>query len=245
MENVFLAQESIQTNKRKRKIFIAGLIVYVCLIAFISIGFATDESFDLSDYTTVKLIVVLAAMSVFMLISFVVGIINSARPALNGKSLILPFNEDTKEAVGNIIDKEAYDGKFLVDEYIYKFDEGKKPYGQRVILTPSYLLSSNGMGKITAIPRSKIYWLCAQVGMKGRSSFIVRLLIFTEKRCFYIEGADVEHVQKIAEKLYQYIPNVFSNYESFFLPYEMDKLFEKNRSEFLRLYESAKAETET
>ena len=86
-----------------------------------------------------------------------------------------------------MIDQEVAEGKVLLEKYIYEFTEGKKPYGQRIMLLPSYLLLVNGMGKITAIPRDKIYWHCAQVGRKGSSSFIVRLLIFTEKKTFSVE----------------------------------------------------------
>lgn len=154
----------------------------------------------------------------------------------------LPFDENTKEAVGKIIDRELSEGKILVKEYMNVFPKGRKPCGERVILTPSYLLLCNGMGKVRAIPRDKIYWLCAQAGRKGSSSFIVRLLIFTEKQPFYMEGTNVRHMKKIADKLYRYIPNVFEGYNPFVLPYELEYLFRKNRTLFLDVYESAKME---
>lgn len=237
MKQGFLEQESLKANKRNRKLFSIGLIVYVALIAFI--GFGVKDSIDFSDYTTKKLFVCFGILTVIMLFSVVVGLAKASRVAVNGKNLILPYKEDTKEAVGNIIDQEVADGKVQVDEYISEFPEGKEPHGERVILTPSYLLLSNGMGKIKAIPRDKIYWTCAQVGRKGYS-FIVRLLVFTEKETFYVEGADVKHVEHIADKLYQYIPNVFHAYDPFVLSYELDKLFIKNRGEFLKFYESEK-----
>lgn len=78
------------------------------------------------------------------------------------------------------------------------------------------------------------------MGRKGQSSFIVRLLIFTEIKTFYVEGADVTHMNEIADKLYQYIPNVFSEYDPFVLSYELENLFDKNRAEFINFYESEK-----
>lgn len=79
-----------------------------------------------------------------------------------------------------------------------------------------------------------------RTGIKGSSSFIVRLLIFTEKKTFYLDGGNIEHVEKIADELYQYIPNVFSAYDPFVLSYELEKLFDKKREEFLRFYEEEK-----
>lgn len=238
MKQGFLEQESKRANKRNKKIYFILLFVYVFLMAIIS--FALKDSIDLSDYTSRKLVVCFFILTGIMLISMVLGLFLSGRAAADGsKSLLLPFKENTKEAVGKIIDQEILEEKIQVDEYIDTFPEGKKPYGERIILIPSYLLIFNGMGRITAIPRDKIYWICAQVGQKGYS-FIVRLLIFTEKRTFYVDGADIEHVEKIADKLYQYIPNIFSEYDPFRLSYKLDKLFDKNREEFMKFYESEK-----
>ena len=176
-----------------------------------------------------------------MLVSVVTGLISTILGTTDGKSLILPFQENTKKAVGEIIDREVAKGNVLVDEYIEKFTDEKIPYGERVMLIPSYLLLFNSMGRVFAIPREKIYWLCAQVGIKGRSPFAVRLLIFTEKKTFnFMEGMDVGHVEEIVDKLYQYIPNVFSNYDPFSLSYELDKLFDKDREEFVKFYENEK-----
>lgn len=93
--------------------------------------------------------------------------------------------------------------------------------------------------KVTAIPRDKIYWICAWVGYKG-GPFIVRLLIFTENTIYNLTGVDKEHVQGIAEKLYQYIPNIFSGYDPFILSYELEKIFVKNRAEFINICENEK-----
>ena len=104
---------------------------------------------------------------------------------------------------------------------------------------PSYLLLCGNKNKITVIPRDKIYWIVAQVGQKG-GSFRVQLLIFTEKKIFNMVGVDIEHVVGIADKIYQYIPNVFSDYDPFILSYELEKVFAKGRAEFLKFYENEK-----
>ena len=110
---------------------------------------------------------------------------------------------------------------------------------------PSYLLlcgrkgGPKGTSKVTAITCQKISWICAQAGIKG-GPFIVRLLIFTENKIYSLTGTDIEHVQRIAYKLYQYIPNVFSGCDSFSLSYELEKAFSKNPAEFLEIYENKK-----
>lgn len=237
MKQGFLEQESKRGNKKTWILLLILLLIILCLVAFI--GFAVKDSIDLNDDKTRKLIPYVFIVLGMIVLSVVLQIVNSIMTAVNGKNLTLPFKENTKDAVGKVIDREVSEGKVLVEEYIDTL-EGEKPHGGRVILTPSYLLLCNGMGNVKAIPRDKIYWICAQAGIKGQSSFIVRLLIFTEKGTFDMEGTDVLHVEKIADKLYQYIPNVFSEYASFPLYYELEKLFEKNRGEFMKLYEEEK-----
>ncbi|GAA6296896.1 hypothetical protein F220043C3_53300 [Enterocloster asparagiformis] len=140
-------------------------------------------------------------------------------------------------AVAAQVNQEAAEGKFQVDEYIYHFEAGKKSYGERVVLQLSYLLILHGNTKVTAIPRDKIYRICAQVGQKG-GPFIVQLMIFTEKKIFKVVGVDIEHAQRISARIDQCIPNVFCDYDPFQLYYELEKLFTSNREEFLRFYES-------
>ncbi len=237
MKKGFLAQQSEQAGQKNRRLFSGLLILYVVIIA--AVGFVVKDSVDLSDYTTVKVLVSVAVLSVVMLASVIFGLVRSSRVAADGsRSLILLFPEE-KKAVAERIDREAAEGKILVDEYIDAFPEGKKPHGERVILLPSYLLLLNGMGAITVVPREKIYWVCPQTGRKG-SSFIVRLMIFNEKKTLYMEGADVGHLQSVADKLYQYIPNVFREYDLDTISYDMDKLFDKNREEFIRIWEEEK-----
>lgn len=104
------------------------------------------------------------------------------------------------------------------------------------------MLLCHGTGRVTAIPRDKIYWICSQTGRRG-SSFLVRIMIFTEKDIFYMEGAEIERYEHIAARLYQYIPNIFSGYDPFTLSYELETLFRKNRGEFLKRYNYQKERT--
>ena len=71
-------------------------------------------------------------------LSVLSGFVRLIRGGANGKDLILPFKENTKEEVGKVIDQEVLEGKVLVDEYMEPFPEGKKPYGERIMLTASY-----------------------------------------------------------------------------------------------------------
>lgn len=239
MTQGFLEQQAKLANRKNRKLFLFLFVVDVCLIG--GILFAVRGAMDFSDYRTKKVVAGLAVLAAIMLISVIVGLAASARSAADSsKSLLLLFKEQTSDEVAGVIDREVAEGKVLVDEYVEEFPEGKTPRGERIMLLPSYFLFRNSMGKITVIPRDKIYWICAQVGRKGRSSFIVRLIVFNEKKTFYIEGTDVARLEKIADELYRYIPNVFCDYDTFTLSYELDALFDKNRGEFVRFYEEEK-----
>lgn len=238
MKEGFLEREAKQAHKKNRKLFLTLLLVYVLIVGVLTL--ALKNTMDLSSYEDKKIVVYLCILSGIMLLSIVFGLIVSSRGTGNGKSLILPFEEGSKESVGRIIDREVEEGKVLVDEYIEKFSEGAKARGERVLLTESYLLLFQGMGRVRAIPRSRIYWICAQTGVKGRSSFIVRLLVFTEKQTFSLEGTDIAHVEEIAEKLYRYIPDIFREYDHFALSYRLEELFDKNREAFLSFYEEEK-----
>ncbi len=238
MKHGFLEQEALRAGRKNRKLFITLLIIYLILIS--ATGFAVKDSIDLSEYRTIKVVVCLTILSVLMLLSIVYGLYRSFRIAAKGQNLILPFKDTTKEAAAEIIDREAAAGNIQAERYAEYFPEGKKPHGERLVLLPSYLLLINYMGAVTAIPRDKIYWICPQTGRKGRSSFIVRLMFFTEKQTYYMEGTDPGYFESIASELYQYIPNIFSDYDPFTLSYELDSLFDKNREEFLNFYEAEK-----
>lgn len=238
MEKSYLAQISETANKKKKRMFSAALIFFIIVGG--GLFFALRSSLDMNEPDDKKLAVMLIGLAAIMLLSCTVGLLSSLRTATKGQCLILPFNEDTKENVAKRIDGDVAEGKLLVDEYIYDISEGKKPYGEKVALTSSYLLLNNGLGKVTAIPRDKIYWLCAQVGRKGQSSFIVRLLVFTEKKTFFIDGVDIPHVEAIAGKLYEHIPNIFNEYDPFIFSYQLEAIYEKDRPAFLRMYEEAK-----
>lgn len=239
MEQGFLEREAKRANGKNKKMILILLLVFVSLIAFI--GFMVKDEIDLSDPQTKKIVLCGAILVGLMLVCAVLMLFLSGRAAADGsKSLRFLFPGRTREEVAAIIDREVAEGKVLVDEYTEEFPSGKAPRGERIMLLPSYLLYRNSLGQVLAIPREKIYWLCAQVGRKGRSSFIVRLLIFTELETFYVEGANVAHMQKIADKLYQYIPNVFAAYDPFVLSYELEALFERDKAAFVQFYEKEK-----
>ena len=243
MNQGYLARESERVNKATRKTFARLLIVFLCGIALIYV--LGKDSIDFSDISYGSVSFYFIILAGLMLAASVIKLIAAGRVAKNGSNLYLPFQENTKEAVARIIDQEAEDGKILLDEYIYAFTDPKKAYGEKIVLTPSYLLlcgikgGPKGTSKVTAIPLGKICWVCAQVGYKG-GPFIVRLLIFTEKKIYHLTGVDKQHVQNIADRLYQYIPNIFHDHDPFVISYELEKLFAKNPEEFLRLCENRK-----
>lgn len=239
MEQNFLEQISKQGNKRVKKQVFISAFVFFALVGFLA--FALNDSLDMSDYKSKKVVVCMVILMAIMLVSIVVAAVR--RTAHKGGNLRLPFKERTKEEASEIINREIAEGKVQVDEYIYDIPREKKPYGERVVLIPSYLLLCHDFGAVTAIPRDKIYWLCAQVGVKGRSPYIVRLLIFTEQKTFEMVGVEPDHVEKIADKIYNYIPNVFSEYDPFVLSYNLEQLFDQNREAFVRFYEEEKAKT--
>ena len=242
MEKTYLAQISEKANKKKRKMFTAALIFFIVVGGVVA--FALKDSMDMNDPSDKKLAGLFIGLAAFMLFTCIFGLIGSIKTATKGQCLILPFNDRTKEEAAAIIDREAAEGKLLVDEYISDFSDGGKPGGERVVLTPTYLLLDNGLGKLKAIPRDKICWHCAQVGIKGRSSFVVRLLVFTEDQQFYVDGTDVPYVEALSEKLYAHMPNIFPEADTFAFSHQMDALFNKDRKAFLKLCEEARS-TET
>lgn len=233
MEQSYLTRESERVNYAARKTQTRLFIAFICILAVLYI--LSKDTFDYTDLSPGSIPFYIVILVGLVVVSTVIKLFLARRPALNGKNLILPYGENSKEAVGKIIDAEALEGKVLVEEYIDDYADQKKAHGEKIVLTPTYLLLCGS--KVTAIPRDKIYWVCAQVGYKG-GPFIVRLLVFTENKIFDRTGVDIEHVQSIADKLYKHIPNVFSEHEPSALSYELEKIFAKNPEEFFSLYES-------
>lgn len=232
MAQGFLEQESINANRRNRKLFLSMLAFFACMAGFLY--FATKNTIDTSDPRDQKLIFLFFLLIGLMLFCTAVGLLASILPARNGKNLILPCGETTKEAAAELIDREVAEGKILYEGFMNH--NTVRPYPNRVILLPTYLLLVGEMGRVTAIPRDKIYWLCAQVGYKG-GPYFVRLLLFTERQLIEFNGNDIEHTQKIAADLYQYIPNVFSQYDSQEFCHRLERLFRENPAKFLEFYE--------
>lgn len=233
MEKGYLTRESERVNYAARKTQIRLFIAFICILAVLYI--LAKDSIDFTDTSFNSISFYIAIGIGLVLISTVIKLFIARRPALNGKNLVLPYGENSKEAVAKIIDTEAFEGKILVEEYLDDYADKKKAHGEKIVLTPTYLLLCGS--KVTAIPRDKIYWVCAQAGYKG-GPFIVRLLVFTENKIFDRTGVDIEHVKSIADKLYKHIPNVFSGHEPSALSYELEKIFAKKPEEFFNLYES-------
>lgn len=236
MTREFLEQESLDANKRNRKLYFSLFAVFACASAFLY--FATRNSLDLNEPTDRKLVITFCILAGIMLFCTVWRLLLAIRSAKDGKNLTLPFKENTKEAVAGIINREAAEREIWLEEFM-NYNTIKQNY-KRIILLPSYLLLIEHLGRITAIPRDKIYWICAHV--YGRSDrFYVDLLVFTENQIFEFGGNDVEHTKEIAEKLYQYIPNVFGNYNPQEIAYPLKKLFKEDHKAFLQFYKEEKS----
>lgn len=239
MERKYLEQESLKENARRRKLFLVAFIFFACISAFLY--FAVGNSIDLSKPDDKKIFIIFIVMAGLMLFCTAVQLIISMLPAKNGTNLILPLGETTREAAAEMINKEAADGKILYEGFMNH--KTVKKYSSRIVILPSYVLLIRDIGKITAIPRNKIYWICSQVGYKG-GPYYVRLLIFTEKKLIDFDGNDMEHMKEVEENIYRYIPNVFKDYSErddvVSLPHVLEKLYMENRAEFMRLYEEEK-----
>lgn len=243
MRQLFLEDVWYQAGKAIRKFGIIMSIVFVSALSFLifMFKFVVEESIDLLDPTTRMLAIAFGGMTVFCIFSMIIIVILSFTVAKNGKNLYLPFEGQTREEAANIINREMAEGKALVNEHTEGELKKDKKHGERVVLTPTYLLLILDNGRVIVIPREKIYWICAQPGIKGRSSYVVRLLVFTEKKIFdEITGGCVEDLEMIAEKLYQHIPNVFKPYPVFELSYKLQELYGKNKDGFLGLFNKDK-----
>lgn len=239
MATNFLEEESISANKKLRRLQLIFIAIFVAALAIIYLGVG-DELFDFSDRRTRLIAAVLLVGAGIILISTIITLIFTMRPAKNGKNLLLPLEETTPEKAAKIINREVAEGKILY--------EGTRDYNTpikhdtRVLLTPSYLLLIGySMEKISAIPCDRILWIGAQLGYKG-GPYSVRLIIFTREKMLDYGVNDFEQAKRIAEGLYQYIPNVFRNldWQDVTFPHMLENLYQKNRDLFLEMYEEEK-----
>lgn len=239
MAREYLEQESIRANASRRNLFLGVFIFFVCISAFLY--FAVGDSLDLSKPEDKKLFVIFAVMAGLMLFCTAVQLLISILPARDGANLDLPLGENTRKDVAEIINREAAGGKILYEGFMNH--NTIKKYSDRITILPSYVLLIREIGKVTAIPRDKIYWLCAQPGYKG-GPYYVRLLIFTEKKLIDFDGNDMDHTAEVAENIYRYIPNVFKDYIErqgiMEASYALEKLYQEDRAGFVRLYEEEK-----
>ena len=154
MATNFLEEESISANKKLRRLQLIFIVIFIAALAIIYFGVG-DELFDFSDRRTKLIAAVLLGGAGIMLISTIITLLFTMRPAKNGKNLLLPLEETTPEKAAEIINREVAEGKILY--------EGTRDYNTpikhdtRVLLTPSYLLLIGySMEKISAIPCDRI-----------------------------------------------------------------------------------------
>lgn len=102
MNQGYLERESKRVNEAARKRGTRLLIVGACLIALIY--FLMRDSLDLKDPSNQTVVYCMIGLVGLLLLGVVAQLLRS-RPAVNGKNLILPFEEGTKEAVGKLIDR--------------------------------------------------------------------------------------------------------------------------------------------
>ncbi len=234
----FLERESAEANKKFRRLMLIFVAVVGAAAAVIYWGVG-DELFDFSDERTARLVTVLLVMIGILLICVLTVFLLTMRPAKNGKNLLLPLRETTPEEAAKIINREVAEGKILYEETLDHNIPAK--HNPRIVLTPSYLLLIGySMEKIRAIPRDQILWIGAQIGYKG-GPYYVRLIIFTREQMLDCNVNDIEHAKRIAEGLYQYIPNVFRDLEwqDDHFPHMLEKLYQTDRDGFFALLEEA------
>jgi len=236
MQRDFLEQEALRGNKSRNKLVMIVGIVFVVAMTIILVGISGELKGSSEDR---DILYVLYALDGVMIACVLLNMIKSLMPTKNGANLKLPFGEMSKAQAAEIINREAANGKLYIDEYIYKFDEGQKKYGQKLALTESYLLLIGDFGNVIAIPREKVLYICPQRGIKGQSNFIIKILVFTEKEIFEMRGADCEYVESLAEKLYQHFPNLFMGRDPFAVSYWLEELYEKRPEEFYLYYDLA------
>lgn len=238
----FLENESMTANAKFRRLWLIFMAIFIAAFAVIYFG-AGDELFDFSDERSRLIVTLLRGGIGIMLICSFITLILTMRPAKNGRNLLLPLGETTQEMAAEIINREVAEGKILYEEAL-DYNTPIK-HDTRVLLTPSYLLLIGySMEKIRAISRNRILWIGAQIGYKG-GPYYVRLIIFTREKMLDCDVNDIEQAKRIAEGLYQYIPNVFRDLEWLDdtddnFPHILEKLYRENRDGFLALYEEAK-----
>jgi len=246
MNEDFLGLEAKKQGRQIRKNTLILLIVISCLFAFLY--FATKGEIDLNNEKDKMLSIIFVAGGAFILFCTLFLFIKTSLPVKNGKNLILPLEERDKPTAAEIINREAADGKIQFEKTVEAENtvlNGKYP--ERMLLLPTYLLICHTSGMVTAIPRSKIYWLGVKTAYRRNGDFFyVKLLVFTEKKIIEIDGNNVDYTRNLANELYRYIPNVFKNAEmrkemtADEFVYFLEQLYIKNRAEFLEFYNNEK-----
>jgi len=147
---------------------------------------------------------------------------------------VLSDNQDEYK-VASIINDEIAQGKIQIEIQPFKYAKDVK-----VILLPSYLLFCQH--EITAVPIDKVYWIYTceadkdmyinkkTVSIKGYATGILY-----DKKKYYIVADCKADAEEITARFHKYIPNVLGQYDN-----GLEKLFDKNHAEFLRIYNECK-----
>lgn len=250
MNKNFLETIWKKTNSGRVKFAMIMLGVFVGalgLFAFL-IKDELPQIFTSTDPDTQKIVLILAALILLMLLSLVVIVGKSLTSAKNGKNVILYDDATSQEEIAKRINSDYNNGRFLLNEPLDIYKQTDDTSGRRLVIADDYILIVYAYhlddGKVRYIPRDKIYWICAQPGIRGRSSYAARLLVFTEKELIAVDCSDTEHLQLVVAQSYRHIPNVFSHYDPFTLSYELEKTYAKNRAKFLEFYHAEKTARE-
>lgn len=231
MNNGYIAKEAKRMTKNTTSVLVKASLA--ALVALAVLYFVTRSDAETSRlFTKIGL-----GFTLYLVLVGGIRLLNAKRRQGNYANLQIHSKEITKEEAGRTIDDEAAQGKILVEEYIDKSSSATNPKGEKIVLLPSYLLLCDNV--ITAIPVDKIYWICAQVGYKG-GPYIVRIKIFAENKMYDAVGADIDHAKDIVDKIYRYIPNIFSNYDASDLSYKLEEIFRKDYNQFLEFYQQHK-----
>lgn len=234
----FLAKEWKKATANKCRLVVVMGLVFVLAMVFIlrMVLVGQQEIIDLTDPDTRILVVGAIAMAAIMLLSIAVVIVKFLFPGKEGSHLLV-YDSDTesREQLAEKINADAREGRFLMDAPIYDLEGKDKIYGERIVVTDSYVLIMNvkGTGRVQYIPRDRLYWVCAKPGIQGSSSFVTQLLLFTEKQIFAMDGVDTDYVMNLAQRIYQYIPNPFAQYEPVQLAFTLEEMYRNDRPAFI------------
>ncbi|MFT3985963.1 MAG: hypothetical protein QM697_18860 [Lachnospiraceae bacterium] len=239
MEVGFVEQQAKNLVKRKWKTGITSVLVSLPFVLLgIYMYFASDSEYaavTVSIFVLPAVVMLLCAIPQFLSASKIEKDIDDythLKIVLDTKA---ESSNANKRAAVKIINDEIAHGKTQIELPWFKVIKDSK-----IILIPSYLLFCKF--DIIALPTDKIYWIYAVevngstyinnrvVAMKG----YVTQIICGDQR-YYIDAKNKTEAEKTVAQLHKYIPDVLGEYDR-----ELEKLFDKNHEEFLKIYNQKK-----